>query len=354
MKLTDDINIKFDKFFNISKLFFKIDDRRSRRWRRRSRRRLSFDLTRSPVGEDDRKKDKSVHSSDQNDAEVHPEIEDAENLRIGKHQNDDSEKVGDVNSWEKNVPEFDDRLVRAFDLGLLRADGVGAQDVAGELDADAAGHDEVDQRNCVEGDVPPEHEAEQVDDDEDDDEDGHDGRLQVESAEDESDCENWSERNRQRSDRVLDHGQVLLVEDVEDWVGEDVDAVKGVVAIDHRRQVVGQTSRPPHGFVVIFRRFENGVEGKKAAGRHAGDVWGRIDHHGSHPDTVSICCVSSLWTVFSWIVLQEPGQVLVEVRLSRPRLTSGFARLAPFTRTRVGGGIVVAVIAAEVAIIVTC
>jgi len=219
-----------------------------------------------------------VHCSYQNYAEVHPEIEDAENLGIRKDENDDSEKVCDVNAGEKNVSEFDDRLVGAFDLCLLRADGVGAQDVAGELDANAARHDQVDQRNGVEGDVPPEHEAEQVDDDEDDDEDGDDGRLQVETAEDESDGEHGSERNGQRSDRILDHGQVLLVEDVENGVGKHVDAVRGVVAVDHCSQVVGELSGPPHCFVVVFRRFKNRVESKKAASRHAGDVGGRVDH----------------------------------------------------------------------------
>jgi hypothetical protein len=86
-----------------------------------------------------------MQSSNQNKTQIHPEIEDAENLGIGKDEDNDSQKVGDVNSRELNVGELEDGLVGAIDVSPLQADGIGAQDVTGELHTDADGCDQVDQ-----------------------------------------------------------------------------------------------------------------------------------------------------------------------------------------------------------------
>jgi hypothetical protein len=108
-------------------------------------------------------------------------------------------------------------------------------------------------------------------------------------------------------DGVFDHGEVLLVEDIEDGVGEDVDAVAGsVVAVDHQGQVVGQSPGPTHGLVVVLGRFEDGVEGEEGAGGDAGDV-PVVDQGGTHPDRVTVGRMSGLGAMLPRVILQEPG-----------------------------------------------
>ena len=53
-----------------------------------------------------------------------------------------------------------------------------------------------------------------------------DGRDEIESHQEEGDNEDGHERNAQRLQRVLPHRQVLLVEDVEDRVGEHFDLLR--------------------------------------------------------------------------------------------------------------------------------
>ena len=58
------------------------------------------------------------------------------------------------------------------------------------------------------------------------DKENNQGRAEVESHEEEGDNEDCQERDAQGLQRVLPHGQVLLVEHVEDGVGEDGDMLK--------------------------------------------------------------------------------------------------------------------------------
>ena len=62
--------------------------------------------------------------------------------------------------------------------------------------------------------------------DHDDDCENDDGRDEIESHQEEGDYEDGHERNAQRLQRVLPHRQVLLVEDVEDRVGEHFDMLR--------------------------------------------------------------------------------------------------------------------------------
>ena len=62
--------------------------------------------------------------------------------------------------------------------------------------------------------------------DHNDDCENDDGRDEIESHQEEGDNEDGHERNAQRLQRVLPHRQVLLVEDVEDRVGEHFDLLR--------------------------------------------------------------------------------------------------------------------------------
>jgi len=99
----------------------------------------------------------------------------------------------------------------------------GSCDMTAELNADADGHDEVDERDGVEGDVPPVHQGPQVDQDQDDAEQDDCGRPEVHAHEEESDHKYCGQGDPQGGQRVLPHRQVLLVKHIEDGVGEDSD-----------------------------------------------------------------------------------------------------------------------------------
>ena len=64
-------------------------------------------------------------------------------------------------------------------------------------------HHEVDQGHSVEGDVPPIHQAAQVDDDEDNDDQIDDAGYQIEAHQNECDNENCCQRYSKRLERVL-------------------------------------------------------------------------------------------------------------------------------------------------------
>lgn len=49
-------------------------------------------------GEQDGQEDKAVSGANQHNSQVHPEIEDLENLRLGKGQNDDASEFGQSNA----------------------------------------------------------------------------------------------------------------------------------------------------------------------------------------------------------------------------------------------------------------
>ena len=176
-----------------------------------------------------------MHRADEHDAQVHPEVEDVEDLRVGKDEHDDAEKVCDVDAGEENVAELDDGLSGSLDPAGLVADGVGTEDVTGELDADPARHDKVDQGDGVEGDVPPVHQSEQVYDDQDDEEDCHHRGLEIEASQDEGDSKHRSQWYGQGADGVFNHGQVLFIENVKYGVRKDIDAISWrIVVIDHQ------------------------------------------------------------------------------------------------------------------------
>ena len=51
-------------------------------------------LTLTDVAENDGQEDESVGGADEDDAQVHPEVEDLEDLRLGEGQHDDPAELG--------------------------------------------------------------------------------------------------------------------------------------------------------------------------------------------------------------------------------------------------------------------
>ena len=114
-------------------------------------------------------------------------------------------------------------------------------------------HDQIDEGNSVERDVPPVHDADEIYDDHADGDEDDDGRIDVEAEEDESDDEDGGRWYAHAEQNVGPHGQVLLVEDVEDAVRVDLDRVAG--STEHRRYVGGNDPSFRHGRVVVLRRL---------------------------------------------------------------------------------------------------
>ena len=139
--------------------------------------------------------------------------------------------------------------------------------MAAELHTDADRHHEVDQGHGVEGDVPPVHQAAEVDDDQDDDQQVDDAGHQVEAHEYESDNEDGSQRYSQGSESVLPHCQILFVEDIEDGVGEDVNVLVRIgPVVDKLHHIVRQLPGAGQGHVVVLAGLEDGVEGHHVRG----------------------------------------------------------------------------------------
>ena len=136
-----------------------------------------------------------------------------------------------------------------------------------ELDTDPHSHDKVDQGHRVKCNVPPVHQAAEVDHDEDDDEEIDDTGHEVKSHEHECDNENRGQRNGERLESVLPHGQVLFIEDVEDGVREDVDMVLRIGAVVNKgHDAVSKLPGPSKRHVVILAGLQDGVEGHHVAG----------------------------------------------------------------------------------------
>ena len=141
-------------------------------------------------------------------------------------------------------------------------DGEGPDEVTAELHTDTHCHHQVDQGHRVQGDIPPVHQTAQVDDDQDDDDEVDDGGHQVESHQDEGDDEYCSERDCEGLECVVPHGQILLVENIEDRVGEDVDVFACVLSsvVDELHDAVGELPGACQGHVVIPAGLQDGVE----------------------------------------------------------------------------------------------
>ncbi len=56
-----------------------------------------------PVGQDNRQQNESVEGADDDDAEIHPKIENGEDLGVGEDQDDHAQEVGHVNAGKENI-----------------------------------------------------------------------------------------------------------------------------------------------------------------------------------------------------------------------------------------------------------
>ena len=91
-----------------------------------------------------------------------------------------------------------------------------------------------------------------------------------------SDNENRGQRNGERLERVLPHGQVLFIEDVEDGVREDIDMVLRIGAVVNKgHDAVSKLPGPSKRHVVVLAGLQDGVEGHHVGGGHL--VLGRQD-----------------------------------------------------------------------------
>ena len=83
----------------------------------------------------------------------------------------------------------------------------------------------------------------------------------VHAHQEEGDDKDGGERDPDGVECVLPHGQVLLVEDVEDRVGEDVDVLLRVATDVHPlRHGVRELPGSAQGGVVVFRVLQDRVE----------------------------------------------------------------------------------------------
>ena len=151
-----------------------------------------------------------------------------------------------------------------------------SNEVTAELHADTDSHHQVDQGDGIEGDVPPVHQAAKVDDDQDDNEEIYDGGDQIESHEDKSDDEDSGEGDGEGLESVVPHGEVLLVENVENRVGENVHVLAWVVSaiVDELHDTVSQLPGPGQSHVVVPAGLEDGVECHHVGGPHRSDALG--------------------------------------------------------------------------------
>ena len=99
---------------------------------------------------------------------MRPEVKYSEDLGLGKSEDEDPAKLGEGDPREDRAAHVDHRLPRVLHPVHVAVHGKGAGDVAAELDADPHRHHQVDQRDCVQGDVPSVHDAPKVDQNEDD------------------------------------------------------------------------------------------------------------------------------------------------------------------------------------------
>ena len=99
---------------------------------------------------------------------MRPEVKYSEDLGLGKSKDEDPAKLGEGDPGEDRAAHVDHRLPRVLHPVHVAVHGKGAGDVAAELDADPHRHHQVDQRDCVQGDVPSVHDAPKVDQNEDD------------------------------------------------------------------------------------------------------------------------------------------------------------------------------------------
>ena len=145
--------------------------------------------------------------SQQHDGQVHPEVEDLEDLRFGETEDDDSREFRQGDSREdaaaRSLHGFGGTLPLAAHGRCVRTD-----DVRDELHSDSHSlrrrrggdklwvtdsalqfndcspsthHDQIDQRDRVQGDVPQPHDARHIDDDQQHHEDHHEGENQIKS-----------------------------------------------------------------------------------------------------------------------------------------------------------------------------
>lgn len=112
--------------------------------------------------------------------------------------------------------------------------------------------------------------------------------------------------------RILPHGQVLLVEEVENTVGEHLDrfvlAHVSQVAIERSRDFVGDDPGCPQGLVVVPR----GLQGR-VVGHEIGRSSSRLVAMRNVIHAVAISGVTSFCARHRRIGLQEKGEICLEV-----------------------------------------
>ena len=87
---------------------------------------------------------------------------------------------------------------------------------------------------------------------------------EIHSHEEKGDNKDGGKRNTNGVECVLPHGQILLIEDVEDGVGEDVDVVlRRSAAVDPLCDGVCELSGSTQSCVVILRILQDCVERHK-------------------------------------------------------------------------------------------
>ena len=213
----------------------------------------SWGPMRPHIRKEDGKKDETMSSSNQHNAQVHPEqlmvnnvngwndrpeIEYCEDLWLGKTEDEDPAKLSEGDPRQDGAAHGNHRLPCVLHPLHVAVHGKGAGDVAAELHADPHCHHQVDQGDCVQGDVPGIHDAPKIDQNEDNAEENYRCRSvkifekrtlailpEIHSHEEKCDHKDGGERDANGVESVLPHGEVLLIEDIEDGVGEDVDVV---------------------------------------------------------------------------------------------------------------------------------
>lgn len=259
-----------------------------------------------------------MRGAEQDDPQVHSEVEHLEDLALGEAEDDDASEFRQRDSGEDAAAHSGEGVGRPILPRRAHRRGEAVHQVGAEFDGNADSHHEIDQRDGVKRNVPEVHESAQIDDDHryryEDDDRGED----VQAHQQEGGYEDGGQADAHALQRVRPHGQVLFVEDIKHRVGKNV-------YFDGRFQlrvyrvfdVLGDLSGRPHALVIILGRLEYSVKGHEIRRTDVGQMR-RFVHDQIH--SLRVSSMTSFRARLVRIVTQEKRQVVLKFQSSRPPL----------------------------------
>ena len=112
---------------------------------------------------------------------VLPKVKYGENLRLGKSKYNYPSELGESDAGEDRAPHISEDIASTLCSTSTNIDRESSGHVTTKLYTNTHSHDQIDQGNGIQGDVPPVHETAKVEDDENDDEQVDERRHKIES-----------------------------------------------------------------------------------------------------------------------------------------------------------------------------